>query len=119
MSFKPPAGVAKEAQKGLRARAKASPSKRGGLTNKEASAVGVGSGVQRATDLANRKNLSLSTVKRMKAFFARHERNVVRARQRGLRIQDSRALQAWALWGGDAGKRWSERVVAREERKSK
>ena len=71
INFKPPEGVASAAARGLELRKKASPSNKGGLTSSEASKEGVGSGVQRATNLKNRDELSPETVRQMANFLSR------------------------------------------------
>ena len=65
---------------------------------------GTAVGVARARDIKNRANLSPETVKRMHAFFSRHEGN-----QKG--GEDDAGYIAWLLWGGDAGKAWAARKV--------
>jgi hypothetical protein len=75
IDFQPPKSVADEAEKGLEYRAKANPSDKGGLTPAEASEQGIGSGVQRATNLKNQTNVSPEVIRQMCAFFARHEKN--------------------------------------------
>lgn len=96
-SFVPPAAVAAAARRGLALRAEQAPSNRGGT------AVGIA----RARDIANRKGLSLSTIKRMVSFFARHE---VDKQGEGWG-KDSKGYQAWLLWGGDPGRAWAKRVL--------
>jgi hypothetical protein len=111
--FIPPKGVQTAAERGLNNRKKYG---RGGLSNKQASEQGIGSGVQRATNLKNGDKVSPQTIKRMKSFFARHEKN-----------KNSRAPDgtpgagkiAWDLWGGDAGKRWAEATVRKMENADK
>ena len=102
--FVPPKGVRQAAERGLRNRKKYG---RGGLSNKQASKQGIGSGVQRAVNLKNGNSVSPQTIRRMKSFFARHEKN------KSGRMPDgspSAGKIAWDLWGGDAGKRWAESV---------
>ena len=67
-------------------------------------------GLARAHQIANQKPMSFNTVKRMKAFFDRHDG----ARERAARLRDpeSKAAQAWGLWGGTPGRRWAEGVIA-------
>lgn len=93
----PPAAVAREAREGLELRASVAPSKRGGTSV----------GLARAKQLSSRQNISENTMKRMRSFFARHE---VDKKAKGFRRGEvgypSKGLQAWKLWGGDAGKRW-------------
>lgn len=69
-------------------------------------------GIARARDIVNGKNLSLDTVNRMVLFFARHE---VDKKAEGFSPGEdgypSNGRIAWALWGGDAGKSWSEKIA--------
>ena len=108
--YVPPPAVRAAARRGLELRRK---HKRGGLDNKEAKKQGVGSGVQRATNLMNGDALSIQTVKRMRAFFSRHA-------QHGEHRQDktSAAYISWLLWGGNAGKSWADRIVREYEAKT-
>ena len=101
---KPTSGMVEEANRGLEWR-------------REHGRGGTAVGVARARDISNGKNLSLSTVKRMKSFFARHE---VDKKAEGFRPGEkgypSNGRIAWALWGGDAGKSWSEKTVSSSEK---
>lgn len=69
-------------------------------------------GVARARDIANRRNLSRTTVGRMASYFARHE---VDKEGEGFRPGEpgypSAGRIAWALWGGDAGKAWANAIL--------
>lgn len=106
-SFKPPAGVRSAARRGLELRRKW---RRGGMTNSEASDSGIGSGVQRATNLANGDAVSMTTIRRMVAFFERHQRNY----KPGKKEPDggpTAGTIAWLLWGGNAGRAWANRIV--------
>lgn len=105
-SYKPTAAMRSNARRGLELRKKYG---RGGLTNKQASAQGIGSGVQRARDIANGKSLSLSTVKRMHAFFSRHRKNKDTPPDKG------NGKIAWLLWGGSSGARWAQSIVNKEK----
>jgi hypothetical protein len=107
--FVPPAGVRSAARRGLELRRK---HKRGGLDTKQAKKAGVGSGVQRASDLSHGEALSIETVKRMKNFFSRHA-------QYAEHRQDttSAAYISWLLWGGNAGRSWANKVVRQYEAK--
>jgi len=84
---------------------------------KEFGRGGTSVGIARARDISNGKSLPLATVKRMKSFFARHE---VDKKAEGFRPGEkgypSNGRIAWALWGGDAGKSWSEKIVNQSER---
>jgi len=109
--YKPPASVAREAARGLELRREHG---RGGLSAKQASEHGIGSGVQRAVNLKNRDELSLNTVKRMRNFFNRHRTY----KERGYhRDRTSASYISWLLWGGDAGDKWAQRIVKEESKK--
>lgn len=64
-------------------------------------------GVARASQLANRRPVSWSTLQRMSSYFARH---AVDASGDGWG-KDGKGWQAWLLWGGDAGRAWAKRVL--------
>jgi hypothetical protein len=100
-SFSPPSSVRAAARRGLELRKKHG---KGGLTTQEAGKQGIGSGVARATSLANGESVSYETIKRMAAFFSRHEKN-----KDGPEGDAGRT--AWALWGGDAGRAWANRII--------
>ena len=87
--------------------------RKGGLTTQEAGKQGIGSGVARATSLGNGEGVSFETIKRMAAFFSRHEKN----KSGG---ENDAGYIAWQLWGGDAGRTWANRVIKMvENRQSK
>jgi hypothetical protein len=66
-------------------------------------------GIARARDIANGKNLSPETVSRMVQFFSRHQGNKkAEGYSPGEDGFPSNGRIAWALWGGDAGRTWSE-----------
>lgn len=110
IDFEPPQSVADAASKGLRYRAKASPSNRGGLTPAEASKLGIGSGVQRAVNLKNRDNASPGVIRQMAAFFSRHEKNKSIAPENRETPWNDKGHVAWLLWGGDPGRAWADRI---------
>jgi HK97 family phage prohead protease len=99
IDFTPPAGVKKEAQKGLDWR-------------KEFGRGGTAVGIARARDLSNGTTISPDTARRMKAYFDRHE---VDKQGKGWSPGDdgfpSNGRIAWALWGSDAGWAWSRKLV--------
>lgn len=111
-TFTPPAGVRSAAARGLELREKW---KRGGLSNSEASSQGIGSGVQRAVNLKNGDAISLATVKRMAAFFSRHQKNY-RPDEKESDGGPTAGTIAWLLWGGNAGKSWAAGIVGRLEK---
>lgn len=100
-SFSPPSSVRSAARRGLELRKKYG---KGGLTTREAGKQGIGSGVARATSLANGESVSYETIKRMAAFFSRHEKN----KSGG---EDDAGRIAWLLWGGDSGRAWANRII--------
>ena len=90
---------------------------RGGLDTRQASEEGVGSGVARARDIIE-GSLSLDSVKRMAAFFSRHEKNFrpdVKESDGG----PTAGTISFYLWGGSSGKAWSNAIVNREEKVNK
>jgi len=102
-SFKPTAGMVEEAKKGLKWR-------------RETGRGGTMVGIARARDIANGKNLPYRTVKRVKAYFDRHQSD---SKAEGYRPGEkgfpSNGRIAWALWGGDAGYTWAKDIVERVE----
>jgi hypothetical protein len=53
----------------------------------------------------------------VKAFFDRHQRNYTKAKAKGLAPHDSKAIQAWLLWGGSPMYRQATRAVERDKAK--
>lgn len=111
INFVPPAAVARAAARGLEYRQKAGG--KGGLDTSEAKSEGIGSGVQRAVNLKNRDKMSPDTVRRMKAFFDRHQKN--KSIKSGKKPWEDRGYVAWLLWGGDPGYSWANKVVSQME----
>jgi HK97 family phage major capsid protein len=84
---------------------------------KEYGRGGTAVGVARARDIANGKNLSDDTVKRMYSFFSRHENN--KAKHYSAKEPDGGPTAwriAWDLWGGNAGFSFSKRIAERLEK---
>ena len=100
-SFDPPKGVQENAARALEVRASKPPSQRG-MTPV---------GIARARDLANGRPVSFTTIRRMKAYFDRHE--VDKAGDTW--DEQGPGWQAWQGWGGDEGWRWARSVVERVE----
>jgi hypothetical protein len=97
IDFKPPKGAQEAAARALRRRALAPPSQRG-MTPV---------GLARARDLSSGRNMSPETVRRMLAYFTRHEVD-----KQGSTWDDyGPGRQAWDGWGGDAGYSWARKVV--------
>lgn len=94
-TVKPPKGVQEEAALGLEWRLK---HKRGGTMV----------GVARARDLSGGRAVSYLTLKRMKAYFDRHEKDLQgEGSKPGEAGYPSAGLIAWKLWGGDSGRTWA------------
>lgn len=105
---KPPEAAKQIAKRALEARAEAPKSKRGGLDTKKAGEQGVGSGVARARDIIAGREVN---AKQVKAFFDRHEGNYRAALAKNIPLKESKARQAWGLWGGDPMRSAAERAV--------
>jgi hypothetical protein len=107
IDFKPTSGMKSEAERGLEWR-------------REHGRGGTEVGIARARDIANGKNLSPSTVKRMYSFFSRHEVDKqAEGFSQGEKGYPSNGRIAWALWGGDAGFSWSKKKRNQIENESK
>lgn len=103
IDFTPPKGVQKEAEYGLKLR-------------REYGRGGTAVGIARARDLANGTQLSPSTLRRMKAFFDRHQSDEkADGFFKGDKNWPSNGLIANKLWGGPNGYAWARKVVAQME----
>lgn len=96
---KPPKAVRDAAAQGLSQRREQPKSKKGGTSV----------GVARARDLSNGRNASKTTLERIVGFFTRNARY---AKQKTVKQR-----QAWALWGGNAGKAWAQRELSKLNRR--
>ena len=96
-SYVPNESMTVNAKRALAVREKAAPSNRG------MTAVGLA----RARDIVNKRPLSEETVRRMKAYFDRHEID----KQGATWSQQGKGWQAWNGWGGDAGQTWANAIV--------
>jgi hypothetical protein len=104
LDLRPPATVAAAARRGLALRAEFG---RGGTLV----------GVARARDLGNRRTLSLDTARRMVAYFERHAVDLeAPAAKPGHPDYPSPGRIAWLLWGGEAGRRWANKILKQEAR---
>ena len=72
-------------------------------------------GWTRARQIVNRENLSIKTIKRMKAFFDRHQKNRVIDPKYKSEPWKDRGYVAWLIWGGDAGYTWAKMKVKQFE----
>jgi hypothetical protein len=103
--YKPSAAMADNARRALEVRASKPPSQRG-MTSV---------GIARARQLMNRETLSEDTVRRMKAYFDRHEVD----KQGETWDEQGKGWQAWNAWGGDEGRSWATAIVRRLDRAEK
>ena len=70
-------------------------------------------GVARANQLAKQDVVSIDTIKRMVAYFDRHEADLkATGAHPGEPGYPSAGRIAWNLWGGDAGRAWARRQLA-------
>jgi hypothetical protein len=97
-SYIPTAEIAKNAETALKVR-ESKPDSQKGMTPV---------GLARARDLMNRRPLSEETVRRMKAYFDRHEVD----KQGATWNEKGKGWQSWNGWGGDAGRTWANRIVS-------
>jgi lambda family phage portal protein len=105
IDFTPPEGAREAAKRALDVRETKPPSQRG-MTPV---------GIARARDLINGVKMSPDTVRRMKAFFDRHEVD-----KKGATFgEQGKGWQAWNGWGGDAGFSWAKKVVGQMEARDK
>ena len=101
--FKPPAGAQSAAKKALQ-----------WISEGHAGDGFTSVGRTRAHQLANREELTLSTVKRMHSFFSRH-----RVDKQGKDWnKPSPGKVAWYAWGGDAGASWAAGIVKKHSVKT-
>jgi len=112
----PNKSAVKVAKRALERRKKLPKSKRGGLDAMEAHEQGIGSGVLRARDIAAGKRINAYQVK---AFFDRHRSNFVKAKADGKKWEDSKAWQAWDLWGGEPLRKQVEKAVEKDKKMRK
>lgn len=93
----PPQSVRNAAKRALEARAKAVPSKKA-MTRV---------GLARANQLANGEKVSVQTLKRMVSYLSRAKQNYQRAKDKGLKPEESPAIQAYLGWGGSSALAWA------------
>ena len=105
IDFTPPQGARDAAKRALNVR-ETKPSSQRGMTPV---------GIARARDLQNGVKMSPDTVRRMKAFFDRHEVD----KKGATWDEQGKGWQAWNGWGGDAGYAWARKVVGQMEARDK
>lgn len=97
IDFVPPKAVQQNAAKALDIRA-SKPASQRGMTSV---------GIARARDLSNGRPVSPDTIKRMVAYFSRHEVD----KQGSSWSEQGKGFQAWYGWGGDEGFVWAKRIL--------
>lgn len=97
MGYRATEAMAANAKRGLEMRQKVSPSNRGGT------AVGL----NRASQFANRREVSLDTVKRTYSFLSRAEVYYEPGK-------NTPGTQAYLLWGGPPGLTWARNILRSE-----
>jgi hypothetical protein len=102
-----PDNVAVVAQKALDAKEKHGDKVKGGTQV----------GWTRARQLADKKPISYDTVKRMKAFFDRHEKNQDPSEAKDPEWWTHASYVSWLIWGGDPGRAWAEKIIDEVENK--
>jgi phage I-like protein len=102
IDFTPPKGAIEAAKRALEQRSKKPASQRGMTPI----------GIARARDLSNGKQLSPDTLRRMLAYFTRHEVD----KQGSTWDEYGKGRQAWDGWGGDAGFTWSKKIVGQMDK---
>lgn len=98
IDFYPPQGARDNAKRALKIRNEKPASQRG-MTPV---------GIARARDLSNNRPMSPDTIKRMVAYFTRHEVD----KQGETWGDQGKGYQAWMGWGGDEGYTWAKKVLA-------
>lgn len=96
IDFKPPVEVAKEAALSLDYR-----------FNKNIKA-GMDIGIGRAVQLAQRFPVPPRDIRRMRAYFSRHGKDL--SSERALSGEITPGIVSWLLWGGDSGKNWCDSI---------
>lgn len=102
IDFVPPKSVQQNAARALEVRAEKPMSQRG-MTSV---------GIARARDLSNGRAVSPDTIKRMVAYFSRHEVD----KQGSSWSEKGKGWQAWYGWGGDEGFSWAKRILAQMQK---
>ena len=97
----PPEAVADNARMALEVRAEKPPSEQGMTLV----------GLARARQLAERRPVSVATLRRMLSYFARHEVD----KQGATWDEQGKGWQAWMGWGGDEGRDWAQAIIDEED----
>jgi len=101
---KPPKEVRDAAKRAIAEREKYK-----GLKNKPLTPTGVA----RMNQLASGKEVSVDTIKRMKSFLERHDKNFKPSER--VNGRQTKGTIAYNAWGGRAGLRWAKKVLRETE----
>jgi hypothetical protein len=94
--------------------------KRGLEWRKEEDRGGTSVGLNTARTLARGGQIGIRKLRHIAKYFPRHEVDKKGTGYKpGQKNYPSNGRIAWALWGGDAGKRWASAIVERENKKAK
>ncbi len=94
--------------------------KRGLEWRKEEKRGGTSVGLNTARTLARGGQIGIRKIRHIAKYFPRHEVDKKGTGYKpGQKNYPSNGRIAWALWGGDAGKRWASAIVERENKKAK
>ena len=94
--------------------------KRGLEWRKEEDRGGTSVGLNTARTLARGGQIGIKKLRHIAKYFPRHEVDKKGTGYKpGQKNYPSNGRIAWALWGGDAGKRWASAIVERENKKAK
>lgn len=81
----------------------------------ESKKFGTPVGLARARDIANNRQLSLATIKRMNSFLARHKKNYLLYKDKP-QEEWGKGILSYYLWGGPAAIAWTKDKLKRYER---
>lgn len=102
----------KAARSGVPPKAAQAAARRGLELRREFGRGGTMVGVARARDIQNGRELPEETIRRMKAYFDRHEVDK-QGKDWDNDESPSNGKIAWLLWGGDSGRAWATGLVER------
>jgi hypothetical protein len=95
-----------------------SEAKRGLAWRKEEKRGGTPVGLNTARTLAQGGQIGIQKIRHIAKYFPRHEVDKKgKGYKPGQSSYPSNGRIAWALWGGDAGKRWASAIVERDNKK--
>jgi hypothetical protein len=105
-TYTPPASAANNAKKALKWKEEHGDDEVTAMTR---------TGWTRASQLADREELSYDTVKRMAAFFSRHKGNEKISPENKDTPWKDNGYISFLGWGGEEGKKWAEKIISKED----